>query len=468
MSFQLGYKDPAGGPHHPPNIPQRDFLALDRTGKGINCSHMVGGRGVSKTSTAVCLAARTAFCDMPGHQGFVSEPRHADLFDVFLDEWEAAVPSDLWELHQGRMEIRCETGSVIKLVSRHVDNPRRRTNYGRNNAWGINDEMAEKCSPRRWADLKASIRAPGAPFYFMDSMSTPEMGPYYDICHQEGARVIYGTSYDNPFIPAENIDDMKRSMSDAYAAQEIYGKWIRQEGRCWKQFSEADWPTGNMHWATWDPKKPWFLGLDSGQGYGHWQIWQYHDPVDRDGRLVYPRECKLAVVVAEGLQHQETIHSVLQLWDRIYVGREEDHRKPHPPVVIATGADVDNLGATGREIAYALRARGWRYWYPEPNSELADKGMQGEILAGLILNTAGERRYCISRNLQRHGPENATWGIKHCMLNDTFPDPGSRPKYRKDKAERGINNCEDPRDSTFYLAANQFKPSWGHHTKWAA
>ena len=460
MPYRLGVHNPAGGNGHPPHVPQLEFLQLDRTKPGISSYHYVGGRGCAKTTTGVLLAARTAYLDMPCMQGVWSEPRYADIWVVFLPEWEHVVPHQLWELTLSKREIRCHGGSVIKLVHRNVDNPHRRTNYGRNNAWGINDEMAEKCNPRVWADLKASVRAPGAPFYFMDSMSTPEMGPYYDICHEPGALVVGACSYDNPFIPRENIEDMERSMSPEYAAQEIYGRWVQQEGRCWASFSEEAWPAGNIHHASWDPSLPWYLGMDLGQGYGHWLIVQYHDPINpKTGAREYPDQLRVAEVVAEGVQHQESIHPVLT---RI----ASHYAQTRPPVMVATGHDVMTRGSTGPAPSLAITQRGWECWYP--TGELADKSIQGQVLAGMIANTMGERRLCISRDIQRHGPDRRSWGVLHCMMTDTFADPGSREKYRKDKGDKGISNCEDPRDSLMYLMTHNHPPVWAQHDRWAA
>ena len=85
----------------------------------------------------------------------------------------------------------------------------------------------------------------------------------------------------------------------------------------------------------------------------------------------------------------------------------------------------------------------------------------------LILDTTGARRWAISKNIQRHGPK-GTWGVLNMMRVDSYPDPGSRQWFRKDKAEARISNCEDPRDSMLYLAAIKHPPIWSVHDRQAA
>lgn len=458
----LNCHNPWGGPHHRPHRPQCEYLSVDRRSvKGISSTHFVGGRGSAKTTTGILLLHRTAFSDMPGVPGFWSEPRYADLEKVFLREWERIVPAEFWDYNVAKRQLRLSSGTVVDLVSRNVDNPSKKVGIGPNYGFGFVDEAAEKFTVERWNDLKNSIRLQSAPYRFLDSLSTPVVNGYYRLCTKDGARVIHSTSYDNPFISSDAIDDMVADMSPNYVAQEIRGEWIRMEGRVWQSFSEQDFPAGNMHWARWNPDQPWYLGMDLGQGLGHWQIWQYHDAVDRDGRPVF--KGRVAVVVAEGLQHNQSIHPVLELISDKYA---QAAGRTRPPVVVAIGHDVNTRGATGPAPSLALHQRSWPYWYPR--NEQADKALQGQVLDRLLLNTLGERRFCVSRNIQRHGPERDAWGILHTMLTDTYPEPGGREWYRKDKREAGISNVEDARDSALYLAMHNHPPQWAPHDRQAA
>ncbi len=401
-----------------------------------------------------------AFEVMPGVPCFWSEPRYGDLQKVFLREWENMVPQKYWSLQtkNNQMTVLCESGTKIDLVSRNVDNPGKKVGIGPTYGYGFVDEAAEKFTMNRWSDLKNSVRLQRAPFLFIDSMSTPVMNDYFNLCTRAGATVIHSSSYQNPHIPKDAIDSMAADMAPEYFSQEIEGRWIRLEGRVWKNFdSDSEWPKGNMHWATWNPEKPYYIGMDLGQGIGHWQIWQRHRAADRNGRQMYPGH--VDVVVAEGLQQQESIWPVIErISDQFALDR--------PPVVVALGHDANTLGSTGPAPAVALHQRGWPYWWPQ--DELTSKSSQQVALAKRILNTAGERRFCISKNIIRDGPERDLWGIKNAMETSTFPAPGSRDWFHKDKRSAGIANTEDPQDSALYLNIHLHPPAWARSTKHAA
>lgn len=465
IGFQLGVHNPWGGPGHRAHKPQCAYLDVDRAAhKGISQTHFIGGRGSAKTTTGILLAARTAFCDMPGVPGFWSEPRGADLFKVFLREWERIVPERLYEFTstRGVPRIQCKGGTVIDMISRKVDKPNDKVGIGPNYGWGINDEAAEKCQAKRLFDMRASIRLPSAPFRFHDTLSTPVRNAYYAWCSQPGARQIHSSSYDNPFIRVEDIEVMKAGLPPGYVAQEIMGQWIELQGRVFENFDyEHNWPRGSIHpTAKWDKNRPWFLGLDLGAGIGHWQIWQWFAPHHPEtGELVYPSSQRIAVVVAEGLQYQQAIHPVLQLIADKYAQNMR-------PAIVCVGTDVKRRGETGPAPIMVIKQRGWDVWYP--TEELTDASLRVMCLDRAILNTAGERRFCVAKHIERHGPPDQPWGVKHAMQIDSWPDPGSTIPFRKDKRVAGISAAEDARDSTTHLAAHQFRPDWREHDRWAA
>jgi hypothetical protein len=389
---------------------------------------------------------------MPGAPLFWSEPRDNDIDRIFLPMLEKLVPRDHWEYSGKPRQVRFSSGTKLDLISRNVDNPRKKVGIGSTYAGGWNDEPAEKFTIGRWNDLKNSIRLDNAPYLFFDSLGTPVMNGYYELCMRPGHTVIHASSYDNPFISKDAIDSMVADMSETFIAQEIHGQWIRHEGRVWSSFSEEDYPAGNMHEATWDELRPWHLGMDMGQGLGHWQIWQYHG-------MNYPDdERRVAVVVAEGMQRQQGIHSVLSLIKDKYAINKI-------PATVAVGADVNTLGSTGPAPVKLVRDLGWPCQWP--TGDLADKSTQGQAMDRLILDTTGARRFAISKDIQRHGPK-GTWGILNCMRVDTYPDPGSRQWFVKDKAVARFSNCEDPRDSMLYLAVIKHPPIWSVHDRQAA
>lgn len=64
---------------------------------------------------------------------------------------------------------------------------------------------------------------------------------FYDLCNKElvdsDYKTFHFTSYDNPFIKAEEIEKMKMEMTEDRAAQEIYAEFRKKEGLVYKEFN---------------------------------------------------------------------------------------------------------------------------------------------------------------------------------------------------------------------------------------
>ena len=67
---------------------------------------------------------------------------------------------------------------------------------------------------------------------------------FYDLCNKELSdsdyKTFHFTSYDNPFIPAEEIDKIKSEMTEDRAAQEIYADFRKKEGLVYKEFNREN------------------------------------------------------------------------------------------------------------------------------------------------------------------------------------------------------------------------------------
>jgi hypothetical protein len=426
---------------------------------GINSVHLVGGRGSAKTASGIIKLVRTGYVAMPGVPGFWAEPRDRDIDRVFMRAWRENVPGEgkHWEYKKGDRQLILRTGghpTIVDLVSRNVDDPNKKANVGGNYGWGFIDEAAIKFNMQRFNDLKATIRlkkridGTPLPYRFLDTLSTPQKNGYYTLCTRSDQQVIHARSYDNPFIDKESIDDYANEMSEDYYRQEIEGQWVTMGGRIWSNFLEKDWPDGNLHNARWNPSKRWYLGMDIGSALGHWQIWQYYEGV--------------AVVVAEGLQHNTPIQGVLDVIDEHYVKSSDKY-----PVTIGIGHDVKTGGISGPAAGNILNQWGFRNWQ-YPADDLALKSIQHQVLSGLIHDKMGRRRYCISKHIQRHGPEKELWGILNTMQNAQYPEAGSRDYFVKDKKTAGISNTEDPQDSALYLATVMHPPHYGFTNERAA
>lgn len=463
MPIQLSCK-----PFHPK---QQEFIGLSQEKKPdhILVAHGVAGGGAGKTISGIGWILEAMLTYNAGFRHLWTAPTYPMLMDSFLDTWFDIVPDRFrfrgrniaWQYTGGvKKKITFNNGSVLNLRTRKDPENLR----GPSVAGVVLDEIGIDRNRYAYDLCYGRIRNPAnarAGQLFLLTITTPKMGWHQQELARGDAPVVSWTLLDNPYAEPERIEQYKRIYSPELYSQEVLGQHIAQEGRVWKNFSEDTWPEGNMHWATWNPSLDWYLGLDMGSGIGHWMIVQYHDPVSQDGRRYYTDTpgARLAVVVAEGLQIKEDISPVLGLI-------HEHYAKDRAPIVVATGADAQNIGATGPDPVQLITNRGWAPWWPK--GEFISKGVQGHNLSGLILNTVGHRRFCISRNIKRHGPENRQWGILNCMLTDEWPEPGSGEKYRKDKKLAGIGNCEDPRDSAMYLMTCNHPPSWAYHDRWAA
>ena len=468
MQIQLGVQNPQGV-----FTAQDEFLNAPRASMdGISNHHYVGGRGCAKTTTGCLLLFKTVL-DMPGLRGFWSEPRHGDIEKVFLPALEHVVPRDCWQLvnKQGYRYVQWWNGHRTDLVARNVDNSNKKIGLGPNYSYGINDEAADRFDINKFIDMANAIRDPRAPYYYMDSLSTPQMNGYYSYCHLPHARIIHATSYDNPFIPAANIDSMKAAMAPEIVQQEILGEWCMLTGRMWPNFVEEPWPNGNiMEGMEFDPCKPFVLACDLGGAQGAYQIVQYMEP--NEGGRRHLSGGRVAVVVAELVPNNMNLESVLDEVINVYCGGDAFKRRP---VKVCVGSDVVTPGNAGTPAALAFKQLGWETMTPK--GWLASKDIQRQCASSLMLNTAGERRFAVAAKKDKHGiyqiarqhfGERKQRGIMHMLRNDTFPKPESRDIFVKDKSVAGANALEDDRDCMLYWMVLQHPPVWAATTKRAA
>lgn len=133
------------------------------------------------------------------------------------------------------------------------------------------------------------------------------------------------------------------------------------------------------------------------------------------------------------------------------------------PLRCYIGADYRTPGNSGDTAEMAFVQRGVR---AEPiTGWQAAKDVQGQHAAAQLCNTAGERRFCVSKDLISLQPR-AGRGIVEVMEGDVWPEPGSaRDYFLKDKGS-GIG-IEDMRDAWLYLLVGLQPPQWAKHSKHA-
>ena len=429
--------------------------------------HFVGGRGSAKT-TAAAMALFKVAMECPGFHTAWTARTNGEIDTVLLIELEKVVPPhyNVWSVKSSRSArwIEWAGGHKTHLVSRNVDNPRKRPALGLNIMGVFHDEAATSFDQSKFDDIENAVREPDSPYLFSVSMSTPLPNGYYGYCYASDSPIIFSSSFDNPHLSREQLNKRLSMMDELTAQQEIYGKFVQTTGRQWPTFVEKPWPEGNiLDGYKFRQDKPWILAADLGAGSSGWQIYQYVD--------VPGVPWKLAVCCAELTASRMGIETVTAEIIEHYCGGD---RRNGPSKVIV-GSDVVNPGNTGIAAAWHFEQLGWEY--QSPTGKLASKELQRQVARGLILNTAGERRFAVAGNLNKHGTyeiakqhfgERKVRGILNMFRNDTFPEGGSKDVFVKDKATRGINCLEDDRDPFLYWGTMCHTPEWTTYDRWAA
>jgi hypothetical protein len=439
---RLNVCNPFGSPGHPT---QAAFLSIDRSQPGTTRSHYVGGRGSAKTTSGILLALKSAIEWNPGLPGLWTEPTYGLCQRVFLREWAKIVPKELWTYKKSESKIILKNGSEIDVVSRNVDNPGREISKGPNYAWAIDDEAANKFDADKYWDIDAAVRHPSARHRFHDTLSTPQMGEYYTLCHSHFHNQINATSFDNPFLDRDFASSLASSLDPQRARQEIYGEWIALSGRIWDVADATrQWPHGNLHPHTWQPSRPYILGCDLGVQSAWLIIQQVTEPGMRE---------PIDVIVAEYLPNDGDTQSVLR----------QIHADYGMPSRVFVGADVNTRSLVdGGTAAYAMR----RQWGGLPvipiTGTIANKDLQYQISKGRLLNAQGQRRCCVSSGLRTY-PERSPRGIRALWQADQWPS-GRQIRVGellpKDKRTAGKAALEDVRDAWLYAMIGMHPPQF--------
>ena len=445
--------------------PQAEYLAKarDRINKGSDCGiqflNYVGGRGCGKTTIALLDMINVALVDAPGFRTVWSARTNGEIDNVLLNELERIVPQSLYVVSNkgGARCINWISGHKTFLISRSVDNPKKRVGLGFNVMGVYHDEAATGFSQDKFSDINNAIREPNAPYYFCATTSTPLPNAYQLFCQNENATTIYATSYDSPYLNKANLDAMASQMDELTIQQELFGRFVLTTGKQWDTFSEEPWPKGNiLEGYEFNPELPFYIGADLGGSQSAVQIIQYVEPLHPvTGQRLY--QGKLAVVVAEYVPNAMGIEVVMKdLVDRYCAG---DHML-NKPELVCVGHDVNAktvVGSTGAEFFSSL---GWQYQHPR--GAMFRKSVQRQIARSLILNSKGERRFAVAANKNKHGQyviaeqhygQNKQRGILNVMRNDTYDESGTDNTFTKDKGKAGKNALEDDRDAMLYWMA---------------
>lgn len=437
---------------YPPHAKQVEFLhAIKPT--GVSITNFNAGRGSGKTHALVLKAYRAASELNRGFPGAVTEPTGPEIDSIFWPLWEQVIPQELWEKKRtakGVIYIDLPAwGSRIYLLSRESKNSRSEPGRGLNLAWCIHDELAKDKDRKVWDIFRGAVRLRDAPFKFHDSTSTPKPNWYKRLLiggEKAGySKIIHCTSYDNDYVDKVWLDELKRSFDDDYVQQEIYANWVSRTARIWKGYNSNPWPHGNIADFSWDETKPFDLAVDLGNRSA-WALIQYFNPPAQQANKIGFPGC-LDVVVAEWTPDDgDTIKMVKRIKDFTGGGT---------PTKIFTGHDVGSSNyVTGSSSAAIFRNMGWDSQIIIPTGPGRFKEQQFYALSGLLKNTKGWRRFCISKDLISHNP-NSCRGCVEVMEDDGWAEKVTDDYLPKD---RNTTAYEHMRDALEYYAIHRNAP----------
>lgn len=222
--------------------------------KVINC-----GRRAGKTSLTVYRIAKFAH-DNPGSIIWYVAPTYKQAESIMWEMLKAHVPEALVvKLNETKLQMNLSNGTSIHLKGADTPDSLRGVRID----FCIFDEVAFF---DRWGEVWKIIRPT-----LMDSqadcwfISTPNGFNHFkalaDRCDKgDGWKYFHFTTYDNLFIPREEIDESKGEMSEDAFAQEMLGDFRKTEGLVYKTFDKE------VHVKELEDFQPigWIRGLDRG------------------------------------------------------------------------------------------------------------------------------------------------------------------------------------------------------------
>lgn len=445
MNFELNCYDPTDSQR--PHVKQAAFISsiLGHTGDDILKIHGVAGRGGAKTVTTV-LTAFAAALDDPGSVGLVTAPTYDALGAIWVSAWEEIVPRELYTYADGGKlgrRITLFNGTNILLRSRHINNPRRGRDATRgiNINWWLDDESAIGFDKEFYTNTLACIRRVGKR-RFAACITTPVLGPYYDLVHSDGHLCHHWTSADNPHLPSNWVNEISQQMSQRQLEREILGQWVALEGLVWRSWSDEDWPNGNVYRQN-ISSRGYYLFLDLGVGNGAYVIVKCIPGVSvgRNSPLD-----NLWVATAELMPvHDGSASRALALIKRQF----------GVPQMIVSGADMTTRSsADAKTPLYFARSIFGGVPVKSISGWQADKQIQYDMLDYLIRSHDGVRRFCVHSNFVSLEQE-AKRGVKELVKQDSWPDNAGKVRgvfFQKE------GRLEHVRDALLYGAVGVMSP----------
>lgn len=195
-----------------------------------------GGVGSGKTlcgaAESIKLAVGNPACD-----GMIVAPTWGILHRTTLRAFRSLLPRRAIA-HESKSERYIELKNAARIYYGSADRPD--TLEGANLAWAWGDE-GRYWDKEAWEILLARVREPRAKRRSIVMTSTPAMNWLYDCWGRgmEGYAEIAAPTEQNPYLPPEYIDTLRRSYSAGLYRQYVGGEWIAAEGSVFPEFDDS-------------------------------------------------------------------------------------------------------------------------------------------------------------------------------------------------------------------------------------
>jgi len=195
----------------------------------------IGGVGSGKTFAGFAEGMKYAVLHA-GSRGMVVSPTYPMLKDAILPFLETRLPRYLIrEFNKQDKRLVIFNGSVIYF--RSADKPDRLR--GPNLAWFWIDEAA-LCAYATWKIMLARLRQEGFPLRGWITTTPKGRNWVYQVFIENASpqhAVIRATSYDNPYLPSDFVEDLKHTYDDKFFRQEVLAEFVTYEGLVYPEFS---------------------------------------------------------------------------------------------------------------------------------------------------------------------------------------------------------------------------------------
>lgn len=420
---------------------------------------LFAGRGMGKTASAIVKAVsalhdrRVAY----GAVGIITATTVEQVRTIIMPQFERIVPCGIYDYNKSERCVRFANGAKLYLMTRMSAQSVRQPGRGYDAAFVIHDEIALDADLTPFHTFLGTLRHPAARIKFCDIITTPKLGPLYDLAQRYGVhdshfdrqdaagatvwaerrgvatfedkvsksttersvRAFYGRTASNPHN--DGLATMLGGVYDAsLAAQELEAQWVTLSGRLWDNWSDAEAPAGNLTEYRWTPGQSWALSCDFGARSSAWIAWQQIS-IAGVARWVAVREWMFDEAGVD-----QCLTSIKADVDR-------------PPSAVYCGHDVGSRSVSDLQTPrhYILHHLGYGPRVVPLSSAAMDPRVRYSRARHGICADDGVRRCLVSRHLISHDPSRR--GILRVIAEDAWPKKGESYMSKDGRLE----HCRD-------------------------